>query len=131
MAEVKKPEQRKNRLSERIKDMTQLVIAKGHVLLEVVEPSATMSGIVLPDTMDKTGIIYYKVIKTGDDDFKKTHPDFIGENITKVGNIVITIKEGRSVPLTNSGKTYIVVHESFIEAQVTPDNYDVVNLGTR
>ena len=47
MAEVKRPEQpRKNRLSERIKDMTQLVIAKGHVLLEVVEPSITTSGLV-------------------------------------------------------------------------------------
>lgn len=120
---------RKNRLSERIKDITKSVIPRGHVLLEVVEPVNT--GIILPDTMDKTGIIYYKVIKTGNDDFKKKHPEFVDEGFTQVGNIVITIKEGRSVPLTNNGKTYIVVHDSLLETQVTPDNFEMTKLGNQ
>lgn len=116
----------KNPLSERIKDISLLIIPKGSVLLKMIEKENVMGDILLPDIVDKSqfGGMYYEVFMTGNDQFAKTHKEFKDEGITQVGNIVISLKPLMSKEYTNNGQVYIQVHESLIECQVHPDNFN-------
>jgi len=116
----------KNPLSEKIKDISLLIIPKGSVLLLIVEKENVANQIYLPDTVNKSefGGMYYEVFKTGDDDFKKTHPEFIPHSDTKVGNIAISVRPGMDKLYTNKGKEYLLIPDSRIECQVTSDNFE-------
>jgi len=117
----------KNPLSEKIKDISKLIVPRGNVLLELIQINSALSksNIIIPDTVDQSelGLTYYVVYKTGNDSFKETHPEFVDESQTKVGNVVIILKPSGVNILTNKGREFIQVHESLIVSQVTPDNF--------
>lgn len=110
-----------NKLTEKVVDITKLIIPRGMVLLEVVEPKK--SNIILPEGYDKTGLVYYKVIKTGNQDFKKVSPEFIDSSFTRPGNIAISLTPSMTPVLTNKDKEYLVVSDHSIQSQVTEDNF--------
>jgi len=132
------PKQKKNAISERIKDIEKLIIPRGHALIEIIDPyKESGSNLILPDGVDITDMSYFKVIKLGDEDFfkKLDTPEAKEklnelEQVTKVGNIIITLKPTRTPILTHKNKEYLVVHTSSIECQVEPDNFSDKQVGT-
>ena len=121
----KGPESTKNVLSEKIKDMSKLIISRGMVLLEIIKQDSALNEIYLPETVDKAelGKEHFIVYKLGDDEFAKKHPDFVSASDTKVGNIIISMRPSNARILTNKGKEFILVPDSLIECQVTSDNF--------
>lgn len=112
-----------NKLSEKIRDISKIIIPRGAVLLEIVEKNDT--GLFLPEGFDKTGYVYFKVVKTGNADFATTHLEYKDEGITKEGNIVLYLRPNQAPILVNKGKEYIIVSETLIESQVTADNFSL------
>jgi len=112
-------------LSEKIKDITKIPLQRGQVLLELIEKK--IGDLYLPESFDKSKseYVYFKVLKTGNEEFAKTHPEFIYDGITSTGNYVLYLKPNASPLLSNKGKEYLIVHESILDIQVTPDNYTV------
>ena len=120
-----KPESRNvNRLFERVKDLNKLIISRGMVLLEIIEITHN-SGIILPSTVDREGYEFYKVIKTGNKDFKDLHPDSpnLDEGLTREGNIVLSMRPSMTPLLEKDGKKYMIIAEGTIISQVTSDNF--------
>lgn len=115
----------KNKLSERIKDITKMSIPKGNVLLRRVEEKSK-SGIILLDK-NKDEFSYFIVVKTGMEDFIKLHPESTNtsEGITKAGNIIISMRPAMTPILVNDEVEYLNIHESMILSQVTPDNFNI------
>lgn len=111
----------KNVLSEKVKDFeNSVIIGKGMVVAEIVTKE---SGIIVPEGFDNSDHEYYKVVKTGNDRFLETHPEWINDSLTEVGNIIISMKPGMNKIYTNNGKKYLIFHESLIEVQVKPENF--------
>lgn len=111
----------KNTLTEKVKDFVKSVIlTKGDVLLEMKEKE---SAIIVPEGYENSDYVYYQVVKLGNDEFKKIHPEFVDEGRTKVGNIVLVLTPTHTPILTNNGKKYILIHESLIKLQVAPENF--------
>jgi len=112
-------------LSEKIKDITKIPLQRGQVLLEIIEKK--IGDLFLPEGFDrsKSEYVYFKVLKTGNEEFAKTHPEFIYDGITSTGNYVLYLKPNAAPILSNKGKEYLIVHESILDIQVTPDNYTV------
>jgi hypothetical protein len=115
----------KNVLSEKVQDMSKLIISKGMVLLEIIKQESAVSDLYLPDTVSKAdlGKEHFVVYKLGDDDFKKKHPEFITASDSKIGNIVISLRPSNTRILTKEDREFILVPDSLIECQVTPDNF--------
>lgn len=115
-----------NRLFEKIKDINKVIIPRGMVLLEVIQVTRD-SGIILPSTIDRSNYVYHKVIKSGSIDFKANHPDSLNldEGLTKVGNIVLTMRTYMFQLLIKNNKEYVIIPENNILSQVTIDNFTV------
>lgn len=114
----------KNRLFEKVIDINKLILPRGMVLLEEIDTSSN-NKIILPEGVDRGDFVYFKVIKSGTIDFAAKHPDSanLPEGITKVGNIVLTMRQTMFQLLSYKDRVFIIVPESNIQSQVTPDNF--------
>lgn len=126
MAGSKEPEQNKTRndLSEAVIDFEKnIIINRGTALLLMIEKdSLKKSGIVLPDSVDQSEFMYYKVIRRGNEDYLEKNPDmketFRDDKLTEVGNVIISVRPGPMKIYTNGGNKYLILAEHLVDAQV-------------
>ena len=120
--------QEKNQLTEKIKDLDKVTLARGLVLAEVINPYKATANLTLPGSAVTSGVGYLKVIKTGDDDLKEVLPDYKpADPHTKPGNIILSLNrnyEATANIVHHGGKEYVVFSGNAIAMQTAEDNFE-------